>query len=84
MSEIKADDQLDVKGLKCPMPMLRTKKALQRMQPGQILRVEATDPHAGKDLLQFSEQTGNTLLSSEQNGDVYTFYIRRKETSPSS
>ncbi|MCD8339194.1 MAG: sulfurtransferase TusA family protein [Burkholderiales bacterium] len=79
MSEYKVDAELDVKGFKCPMPMLRTKKALQKMEGGQVLKVMATDPHAKKDLEQFSAQTGNKLLNTEESDGVYTFYIQRKQ-----
>ncbi len=63
MSENTFDQTLDVKGLKCPMPMLKTKKALAKMEPGQTLLVLATDPHAVRDLSQFADQTGNKMLS---------------------
>ncbi len=65
------------------MPILKTKKALQAIQDGQILKVIATDPHADKDLHQFAIQTGNNILATEKKGDVYTFYIQRKKSSPS-
>ncbi len=81
MSEYKVNSELDVKGLKCPMPILKTKKALQSMQEGQILKVVATDPHADKDIQQFAIQTGNNILAKETAGDVYTFYIQRKQSS---
>ncbi len=81
MSDYKVSSEIDVKGLKCPMPILKTKKALQAIQDGQILKVIATDPHADKDLHQFAIQTGNNILATEKDGDVYTFYIQRKQSS---
>ena len=59
------DKELDARGLNCPLPILRTKKSLNDMISGQVLRVVATDPGAVKDFQAFSRQTGNELLSSE-------------------
>lgn len=72
------DRELDVKGLKCPLPILRTKKALSGMSSGQVLRVVATDPGARKDFHAFAEQTGNLLLSDVEADQVFEFYFRRK------
>jgi tRNA 2-thiouridine synthesizing protein A len=59
------DRDLDVKGLNCPLPILRTKKALAEMETGQVLRVQATDPGSVKDFAAFAKQTGNELLGAE-------------------
>ncbi len=72
------DRELDVKGLKCPLPILRTKKALSEMDSGQILRVLATDPSAVKDFHAFARQTGNLLLSDSAAEQVFEFYFQRK------
>lgn len=72
------DVELDVRGLNCPLPILRTKKALSAMSSGQVLRVEATDPGAVRDFEAFSKQTGNPLLSSSEDQDIFTFLIRKK------
>lgn len=73
------DRELDVKGLKCPLPILRTKKALSEMESGEVLHVLATDPSAVKDFQAFAKQTGNQLLeSNETEGPVFGFYFRRK------
>jgi len=73
------NQDLDVKGLKCPLPILRTKKALSAMVAGQVLRVIATDPSTVKDFEAFSRQTGHELLSStEQGTEEFVFLIRRK------
>ena len=74
----KADRELDVKGLACPLPILRTKKALAEMPSGQTLRVIATDAHAADDFQAFARQTGNVLLSSKENNAVFEFIFRRK------
>lgn len=72
------DRVLDVKGLNCPLPILRTKKTLSEMTSGQVLRVLATDPGSVKDFQAFSRQTGNELLSSIENGDTFEYLLRRK------
>ena len=73
-----ADRQLDVQGLNCPLPILRTKKALSEMISGQLLHVLATDPGAVKDFHAFARQTGNTLVESSEGGPVFEFVFRRK------
>jgi tRNA 2-thiouridine synthesizing protein A len=72
------DRELDVKGLKCPLPILRTKKALTEMSSGQVLRVVATDPGAVKDFHAFARQTGNLLLSDGEVDQSFEFFFRRK------
>ncbi|MEF8752896.1 MAG: sulfurtransferase TusA family protein [Accumulibacter sp.] len=72
------DRELDVKGLNCPLPILRTKKALAEMSAGEVLHVLATDPGAVKDFEAFARQTGNELLSRSETGKSFEFFIRRK------
>ena len=72
------DRDLDVKGLNCPLPILRTKKALSEMSSGQVLRVLATDPGAVKDFHAFAKQTGNQLLSDAAVDQAFEFYFKRK------
>ncbi len=72
------DKELDARGLNCPLPILRTKKALNDMGPGQVLRILATDPGAVRDFEAFSRQTGNTLLSSDTAGDEFVFFMQKK------
>jgi tRNA 2-thiouridine synthesizing protein A len=69
---------LDVKGLNCPLPILRTKKALAEMETGQVLRVQATDPGSVKDFAAFAKQTGNELLEQKEENRVFEFYLKRK------
>ena len=71
------DQTLDAKGLNCPLPILRAKKALQAMQPGTTLEVLATDPGAVKDFEAFCWTTGHQLVSSSVEGRVYHFILRR-------
>jgi tRNA 2-thiouridine synthesizing protein A len=72
------DRELDVKGLSCPLPILRTKKTLAEMTSGQVLRVLATDPGAVKDFQAFAKQTGNHLLANAEADQVFEFYFKRK------
>ena len=69
--------ELDARGLNCPLPILRVKKAITTLSHGQVLRVLATDPGSVKDFDAFCKQTGNELVSSEHNGDEYAFLIRK-------
>jgi tRNA 2-thiouridine synthesizing protein A len=75
---MQVDRDLDVKGLTCPLPILRTKKALAEMTSGQILRVVSTDAHAARDFQAFAKQTGNELLSSAEIGATFEFLFKRK------
>jgi tRNA 2-thiouridine synthesizing protein A len=72
-----ADQTLDVKGLNCPLPILRARKALKDMAPGATLEVLATDPGAVKDFEAFCRTTGNELVASNVAGNVYSFVIKR-------
>jgi tRNA 2-thiouridine synthesizing protein A len=72
------DKELDARGLNCPLPILRTKKSLNDMVSGQVLRVVATDPGAVKDFQAFSRQTGNELLSSETVSNEFVFFMKKK------
>lgn len=70
--------ELDVKGLNCPLPILRTKKTLAEMESGQILRVLATDPGSLKDFPAFAKQTGNELVGQKEENRVFEFFLKRK------
>jgi tRNA 2-thiouridine synthesizing protein A len=77
MDDVMADQFLDLKGLNCPLPVMKTKKALASVPVGQTLEVLATDPGAVEDFKAFCETTGNRLLESTQNGDTFRFLIKR-------
>jgi tRNA 2-thiouridine synthesizing protein A len=72
------DVELDVKGLNCPMPLLKSKKALAGMLPGQVLRVISTDKGSVSDMAAFCRQTGHELLEQSANPTEFVFVIRRK------
>ena len=69
---------LDVKGLNCPMPLLKAKKALNEMESGEKLRVIATDPGSVKDFSVFSEQSCHKLLETAENNGTYTYLLQKK------
>lgn len=71
-----ADQVLDAKGLNCPLPILRAKKALKALPTGGTLEVQATDPGAVKDFEAFCRSTGNELMESSQDGGTYIFLIK--------
>ncbi|MEO8598209.1 MAG: sulfurtransferase TusA family protein [bacterium] len=70
--------EIDARGLNCPLPILRTKKALSEMLSGQVLHVLATDPGSVRDFQAFSKQTGNELLSHEAHDKEFEYYVKRK------
>ena len=72
------DKDLDARGLNCPLPILRAKKALTDMSSGQVLRIVATDPGSVKDFEAFAKQTGNPLLSQTQAAAEFTFFLKKK------
>jgi tRNA 2-thiouridine synthesizing protein A len=72
------DKELDAKGLSCPLPILKTKKALNDMASGQVLRILATDPGSVKDMQSFTRQTGNVLVASSEENSVFIFLMRKK------
>lgn len=74
---MKFDKELDARGLNCPLPILRAKKALSDMTGAQILRVVTTDPGSVKDFDAFARQTGNKLLASARANNEFEFFIER-------
>jgi len=72
------DREVDARGLNCPLPILRTKKALNDMKSGQVLRILATDPTALRDFQAFAKQTGNQLLQHAEQDGVFSFLLRRR------
>lgn len=72
------DQELNVSSMSCPLPIIKTKKALTAMTSDQVLKVIATDAGAIKDMQAFADQTGNTLLSSNESNGAYVFYMKKK------
>ena len=72
------DKQIDTRGLNCPLPILRAKKALTDMQSGQLLKVVATDPGSVRDFQAFARQTGNELVEQQQQSEEIIHVLRRR------
>jgi len=72
------DRELDVRGLNCPLPILRAKKVLGDLTAGQVLKVMATDPGSVKDFQAFCRQTGNELLSHSETPSEFTFFMKKR------
>jgi len=72
------DKELDTRGMNCPLPILKTKKALAEMAAGQVLKVVSTDAGSVKDMQAFANQTGNTLVSSSEEKGEYIFMMQKK------
>ena len=72
------DKELDARGLSCPLPILKTKKSLNELASGQVLKVVATDPGSVKDFDAFATQTGHSLLSSYVEDKTFVFYMKKK------
>lgn len=72
------DRELDTRGLNCPLPILKAKKALTEMQSGQILKVIATDAGSVRDFVAFAKQTGNELVEQTTEGQDYIHVLRRR------
>jgi len=70
--------EVDAIGMNCPLPILRTKKALATMQSGEVLKIKATDSGAARDFPAFAKQTGNELIASSTEGDVLVFFLKRR------
>ena len=72
------DKEIDTRGLNCPLPILKAKKALTDMQSGQLLKVVSTDAGSVRDFQAFSKQTGNELVDQQTAGDDYIHVLRRR------
>ncbi|MFO6420147.1 sulfurtransferase TusA family protein [Hylemonella sp. W303a] len=72
------DRELDTRGLNCPLPILKAKKALSEMTSGQVLRVVSTDPGSKRDFAAFAKQTGNELLEQSSEGTDFIHVLKRR------
>ncbi len=73
-----AQKELDTRGLNCPLPILKAKKALADMRSGEVLKVLATDPGSIRDFQAFARQTGNELVEQASNNDEFVHFLRRR------
>ena len=78
MNEKSFDTELDCRGLNCPIPILKTKKAVDKLSSGQVLKMLATDPGSVNDVQSWSKRTENSLLDHSEDGGVYSFLIQKK------
>ena len=78
MNEKNFDTELDCRGLNCPIPILKTKKAVDKLSSGQVLKMLATDPGSVNDVQSWSKRTENSLLDHSEDGGVYSFLIQKK------
>jgi rhodanese-related sulfurtransferase/TusA-related sulfurtransferase len=77
MNTIKSDYVVDAKGLACPMPIVRTKKAMKDLEPGKVIEVQATDKGSTADLAAWAKSTGHDYLGTAEDGDVLKHYLRK-------
>jgi tRNA 2-thiouridine synthesizing protein A len=75
---MEANKELDTRGLNCPLPILKAKKALADMNSGQTLKVVSTDPGSVRDFQAFARQTGNELVEQQSLGDEFVHWLRRR------
>jgi tRNA 2-thiouridine synthesizing protein A len=73
-----AQKTIDTRGLNCPLPILKAKKALSEIQAGEVLKVLATDPGSLRDFQAFARQTGNELIEQSTVGEEFVHYLRRR------
>ena len=78
LKEIKADSTLDVRGLGCPMPLLKAKKAIESLASGQVLEVDGTDPGSKNDFASWAERTGNQYLGFLEESDHFRYFLKKK------
>jgi tRNA 2-thiouridine synthesizing protein A len=72
------DLEVDARGLNCPLPILKAKKALSTLSSGQVIKVMSTDPGSKRDFEAFARQTGNPLVSQAHDDDFWTFFLKRR------
>ncbi len=77
MTTLQAYKELDCSGMLCPVPVIKTSKAIKEIQVGQVLKMISTDPGAPPDMVAWARQTGNELLDSHQEDKKYVFYFKR-------
>lgn len=77
VSDIISDAELDCIGLYCPIPIARTKQEIDKLEVGQVLKVEADDPAADEDIKAWSKRIGHEILKFEKEGKILTFYIKK-------
>jgi len=77
MSDINFDQKLDCRGLSCPLPVLKTKKAMDEMTIGTVLKMVSTDPGSKNDVKAWAKRTGNEILVAESDGTDFVYFIKK-------
>lgn len=77
-ADIKVDKVMDLKGMPCPMPIVKVSKGIKEIEVGQVIEAHTTDPGALADFPAWARTSGNEILKTDQAGDVIKFYIKRK------
>ena len=77
-SDLSVKAELDCRGMNCPMPIMKTKKAVDALSSGEILKMIATDPGSANDMIAWAKRTGNELLKSEEGNGEYIFFVKKK------
>lgn len=77
--DVRVDRELDAKGLKCPMPVMKLRSAVNEMEDGQVIRVETTDRGSVPDFSAWAKKTGNTILRQDEGDGKFVFLIRKGE-----
>jgi tRNA 2-thiouridine synthesizing protein A len=77
-ADIKVDKVMDLKGMPCPMPVVKVSKGIKEIEVGQVIEAHTTDPGALADFPAWARTSGNEILKTDQTGDVIKFYIKRK------
>lgn len=78
MTEIQFDKELDCSGLSCPLPIVKTKKAISELNTGQVLKMISTDPGSNADMDSWANRTGHEIVKSEENDGKYIFFVKHK------
>jgi TusA-related sulfurtransferase len=79
MSEFSFDQELDCRGLLCPLPIVKTKQVMDTMSPGQVLKMQSTDKGSVIDVQAWTRQTGNELINSHETDGIFTYYVRKQQ-----
>ena len=78
METLTVNMELNCAGMNCPLPILKTKKAMDTLNSGDILKMVSTDPGSANDMLAWANRTGNEILKSEESGKEFIFYVKKK------
>ncbi|MDP6533043.1 MAG: sulfurtransferase TusA family protein [Candidatus Marinimicrobia bacterium] len=77
MNELEFNQELDCRGLNCPLPVLKTKKAMDEMAAGDVLKMISTDPGSQNDVTAWAKRTGNEIMSANNEGSDFVYYIKK-------